>query len=284
MGLTVRLHNIFIEPFCQGVDNLSTSFGGKRVERIAANAIGSAAAIATREIDVSFCDRVSHFVVGLLLLIPLINAVVFAILQMLNSSFVYPRELEIVNRAEPASTTSRPLPYANWHDGIRRYGDPHNPENQFDNRVDDHPLQRIDRLRAELTRPEDITAADEAYVQMRNNGEALLLEAALQHAPAVTPIEYQRRKQLMIDLLRQAEEDPNHLYRNLDHFRCPDEVLEFDLDQILERFDEYHEPRQLFEFFDYANVPLDKRIGVENFVFPILGMGTSRQYRPSKNC
>lgn len=84
------LYDTFIEPFHQGIDNIRAGFEGKRVEQVFQQAVGDLRA--PREIDLTLLDRIGAVVVGIMLLIPLINAVVFQILRVIESPLVFQRD------------------------------------------------------------------------------------------------------------------------------------------------------------------------------------------------
>lgn len=228
------LYDTFIEPFHQGVDNISACFSGKRTERIFQQAVGQQAA----ETDLSLLDRVGSLVIGLLLLVPLINAVVFAILQAIDSSFVFQR----AHFAPPA-----PLVY---------------------------PLQ-IPGVPAAPGAAQPIPA-DEAYLQRRNEGVAIVPDAPVLQEPPATPEEYQRRKNAAIAQL------PHYPERGHRNFECSHEVVQYDLDAILARFNGDHNPERLAELYDYCGFPQARRRELDGCIREYSRAGLNDQKRMTK--
>lgn len=96
----------FVEPFRQGYLNLRDAFFGTKAEVIAQHAIASAYI----EQALSLCDRVSSAVVGLLLIIPIINTVVYAILKIARSDLLYPTKFTgVLDPIPPLNTPTIPL-------------------------------------------------------------------------------------------------------------------------------------------------------------------------------
>lgn len=103
--------------------------------------------------------------------------------------------------------------------------------------------------------------ADEEYLELKNRGDVLLPQEP-EPLAAVTAEEYQHRKQLVIDALQPQVIQANGDVRN---FRCSDEVMEFNLDHVLVRFDGNLDPGRLSEFFDYADVGYAKRWELQGY-------------------
>lgn len=102
---------------------------------------------------------------------------------------------------------------------------------------------------------------DEEYLELINRGDVLLPQEPEPQAP-VGPEVYQQRKQQAIDALRPPV--PPEL-GDVRHFKCADEIMDFNLDNILVRFDAGGDPARLSEFFDYAGVGYAKRWELEGY-------------------
>ena len=82
-----QLYNVCIEPFHQGLCNLQTAFSCKKVTLVATDILKSSAPVTK---PISFARRVASLALGTLLFIPMINSIVMAILQCVNSGYLYP--------------------------------------------------------------------------------------------------------------------------------------------------------------------------------------------------
>jgi len=88
--------NFFIEPFRQGYYNLRDAVVGTKAQSVAQAIINPNAP----QRDLSLVERVSSAAVGILLIIPIVNAIVMAILKGIKSDLLYPTKAsEIAARA-----------------------------------------------------------------------------------------------------------------------------------------------------------------------------------------
>ncbi|MBX7067034.1 MAG: hypothetical protein K1X28_07375 [Parachlamydiales bacterium] len=102
---------------------------------------------------------------------------------------------------------------------------------------------------------------DEAYLELKNKGDVLLPQEPAAQAP-VAEEQYNQRKQAAIDRLRAPVAPQN---AQVARFKCADEIMEFNLDHILARFNAEINPSRLSEFFDYAEVEITKRWELEGY-------------------
>ncbi len=79
-------HEMFIEPFHQGICNIRDALNGNRIESILTD---TANAPTTRNLPLSFGARVTALATGILLFVPVINAIALIILRCKNSDFLY---------------------------------------------------------------------------------------------------------------------------------------------------------------------------------------------------
>lgn len=85
-------YHVFVEPFYHGICNIDDSLDGERRDfhEITQIVFGIASTPQVRS-ELDLVDRITGFCLGILLLIPLINAIVFAILEEIESPFLYSR-------------------------------------------------------------------------------------------------------------------------------------------------------------------------------------------------
>ncbi len=228
------LYDTFIEPFHQGIDNIRAGFEGKRVEQIFQHAVGDLRA--PRETDLTLLDRIGAVVVGIMLLIPLINAVVFAILRAIESPLVFQRDA--------APDPGNPNPYVPYVPGGRR--------------------------------PAPV-GMGELYLQRRSEGLCLAPEMPVAQEAAAAPEEYIRRKEQAIAAL------PNYPANGHRNLVCRNEVLQYNLDDVLHRFSPDHNPERLAELYDFAQVEEQKRFGLNANFNRYNGAHINEREREAKN-
>lgn len=182
-SISNQCYDALIEPFNQGYCNLRDGLFGTKVDSVAQNVIATAA---PTERNLSLGERVSAVVVGILLVIPVINAVVYAILKIASSDLLYPTKSTIV--LEPIAPVSV---------------DPISPE------------EMIARKRAALTRLDEIEA-------MVRPGQQPLAEIS-------------------------------------GRFEASAHILQFNLQNLLNRYQTNHTPSKLYDFMDWAGIPDDDR-------------------------
>ncbi|MBS0654136.1 MAG: hypothetical protein JSR39_11505, partial [Verrucomicrobia bacterium] len=91
-SISNQCYDVFIEPFNQGYCNIRDGILGSKVDTAAQNVLGTT----IPQKDLSLGERVSAIAVGVLLIIPIINAVVFAILKIAATDLVYPNGAQVV--------------------------------------------------------------------------------------------------------------------------------------------------------------------------------------------
>lgn len=87
-SLPNQCYDLLIEPFNQGLYNLRDAFLGTKARAVAQQNLDHRATTNQREL--SLAERVSSAVVGLILLIPIVNSIVFKILSVAKSDLLYP--------------------------------------------------------------------------------------------------------------------------------------------------------------------------------------------------
>lgn len=187
--ITDPCDNFIIEPFRQGSYNLRDAVIGTKVQSVAEAIINPNAP----QRDLSLIERISSAAVGILLIIPIINVVVMAILKGIKSDLFYPtRASEIEARA------------------LIPFNDP--------------PIVPISTdpvsIEAMFARKRGALARLGAIRTMASHGQAPLAALHTQ-------------------------------------FRLHSQVLRFNLDEVLQRYQTTHTPAKLFDFLDWANIPDD---------------------------
>ncbi len=183
-------YDALIEPFRQGTLNLRDGFSGKKVDAIARNVI----ALAPVERELSLCERVSSPAIGLLLMVPIANSVVYAILKITNSNLLYPLKLTA-------------------------------------------GLEMIARKRAALAR--------------------------------LTEIE---------SMVRPGQQTLAEINR---HFEPKAEILQFNLEQLLQRYQSNYTPSKLYDFMDWAGIPNDiqRRGSFTTAVYPFSSLSANNDQK-----
>jgi hypothetical protein len=222
------LYDTFIEPFYQGVDNIAAGISGKREAQIFNQTIN--ANTVHTEIELSLLDRVGAVVVGILLLVPIINAVVFAILRAVESSHLFQRYVPDEN----GTTSNVWNPNASYSPHVP--GEEPSPE-----------------------RPPGAAAPnmDEIFLQREQSGESVVPDVPPAPEPPVALAEYNRRKTDAIALLPQYPAN-GHL-----HLDCNPDVVRYNLDDVLRRYNPNHAPRRLTELYNYAGYDQGKRFRLQ---------------------
>ncbi len=98
---STQCHDVFVAPFKQGCYQLRDAFTGKRADAIAQNVFTGS----PLKKDLSLSERVSAAVVGILLIIPIVNAIAYAILKIASSDLLYSKESEALERVTPINTS-----------------------------------------------------------------------------------------------------------------------------------------------------------------------------------
>ena len=81
-------YDLFIEPFKHGFDNIANACFGTKLEVINDTAGNNLPQFEYR--GLSLAERVGSAIVGVLLIVPIVNAVVMLILKAANSDFISP--------------------------------------------------------------------------------------------------------------------------------------------------------------------------------------------------
>ena len=115
---TTNCYNFFIDPFQQGIYNLRDVYDGTKTDLVAQSLL------TTTSIEVktslSLPEKVSKTVVGLLLLIPIVNLVVMALLKQINSQFICNRPSETVSVTKPSGEIEHPICIFNFSSELPR--------------------------------------------------------------------------------------------------------------------------------------------------------------------
>ncbi len=106
-----RCTDAFIEPYKQGAYNLRDAFTGTKTEMIGLDAISGAHIINVR--DLSLGERVSAFAIGSLLIVPIVNMVVLAILRNVENNFLYGYNKNLSTFQYPVFLPQNPPPAGN---------------------------------------------------------------------------------------------------------------------------------------------------------------------------
>ncbi|MBS0650935.1 MAG: hypothetical protein JSR93_07235 [Verrucomicrobia bacterium] len=187
-------YDLFIEPFNQGFYNIRDAVQGTKVSSVAQNTLDNPAP----ERELTLSERVSAAVVGILLIIPIVNAVVMAILKGIKSDLLYPTT---ANALSNTGTQNNPVPLVNDPPIAPLDLSPISPE------------QMIARKRGALERLAEIEnmagPADQSLIELNNR------------------------------------------------FRPHSQILRFNLDAVLQRYQTAHAPSKLYDFMDWADIPND---------------------------
>jgi hypothetical protein len=216
MTAICSVNSFFVEPFHQGIDNLKAAFAGKRIEPLFQQTIANRQS--PTEIQLSLLDRVSAALIGIILLIPLINTVAFAILRATQSSLVFQR-----------SETGPLAP---------RYIAPSEPH--------------------EAPPPVDPRSMEELFRQRKNEGISLAPQIRIEREARLTQQEYSNRRTQALAALPRYPAD-GHL-----GLGCNNQVLRYDLDVVLNRFNPHHSLERFLELYNYAEFDAGKRERLSN--------------------
>ena len=212
-SLPNQCYDLLIEPFNQGLYNLRDAFLGTKANAVAQQNLDHRAT--TNERELSLAERVSSAVVGLILLIPIVNSIVFKILSVAKSDLLYPshsrstvlqsqQEVEVTapsQEAPPPPTPPLPPP--------------------------EPPIVMLDL--SPITAEQMIARKRTALVR---------LEA--------------------IENMIRPGHDPMSELAN--RFKPHSQILHFNLDQVLQRYQTAHAPSKLFDFLDWADIPADVQL------------------------
>lgn len=87
-------YDAFLQPYPQGCYNMRDAVLGSRIEQIAEDALHTPTTLA---VDLNLEERISAFVLGVILLVPVINTVALIILRSANSAFYYQTHAQETN-------------------------------------------------------------------------------------------------------------------------------------------------------------------------------------------
>jgi hypothetical protein len=185
-------YDLFIEPFNQGFYNIRDAVLGTKVSSVAQNTLDNPAP----ERDLTLSERVGAAVVGILLIIPIVNAVVMAILKGIKSDLLYPTT---ANALSNTGTQNNPVPLIN-----------------------DPPIAPLDLS----------PISTEQMIARKRGALERLAEIENMAGPA---------DQSLIELNNR--------------FRPHSQILRFNLDAVLQRYQTAHAPSKLYDFMDWADIP-----------------------------
>lgn len=185
-------YDLFIEPFNQGFYNIRDAVQGTKVSSVAQNTLDNPAP----ERELTLSERVGAAVVGILLIIPIVNAVVMAILKGIKSDLLYPTT---ANALSNTGTQNNLVPLVN-----------------------DPPIAPLDLS----------PISTEQMIARKRGALERLAEIENMAGPA---------NQSLIELNNR--------------FRPHSQILRFNLDAILQRYQTAHAPSKLYDFMDWADIP-----------------------------
>lgn len=235
-SLPNQCYDLLIEPFNQGLYNLRDSFLGTKVDTIAQQTLDHSAT--RRERELSLEERVSSAVVGLILLIPIVNSIVYKILSTAKSDLIYPSHLRTLSNETVEEQEVEPV-----NTGATEVSPAPPPE---------PPIVMLDlspiTTEQMLARKRTALARLDAIENMVRPGHDTMSELASQ-------------------------------------FKPHSQILHFNLDQVLQRYQTTYAPSKLFDFLDWADIPNDDwerrpfRFAVEQFENPINPSGQQTTIR-----
>jgi hypothetical protein len=215
-SLPNQCYDLLIEPFNQGLYNLRDAFLGTKVDAVAQQNLDHRAT--TRERELSLAERVSSAVVGLILLIPIVNSIVFKILTAAKSDLIYPSTSHVIvvergTEEEIIAPPQEPSP-------------PLEP-----------PIVML-----------DLSSITTEQMIARKRTALARLDA-------------------IENMVRPGHDPMSEL---ASRFKPHSQILHFNLDQVLQRYQTAHPPSKLFDFLDWADIPDDGqrrpfRVAVEQF-------------------